>query len=322
MSLSSGDEHHPQSFASFPDMQWIPPGRFLMGSNRHYSDEAPVREVEVDGFFIDRFAVTNREFARFVEETGYVTSAERPLDASRYPGADPALLVPGSAVFKQPASRSDTRELSWWQHVPGASFRHPEGPGSTIEDRWDHPVVHVTYEDAEAYAAFVGKELPTEAEWERAARGGLHGAEFAWGDDPLPHGRPMANYWQGEFPWENLAIDGFERTAPVDAFPPNGFGLHQTIGNVWEWTADFYVARHARHDCCLRENPRLLREMSLDPASGLPRKVLKGGSFLCSKNYCFRYRPAARFPQTIDTSTCHIGFRCVKRVKRSPSVRE
>jgi formylglycine-generating enzyme required for sulfatase activity len=290
-----------------------------MGSNRHYADEAPEREVQVEGFFIDECAVTNRDFARFVEETGYVTCAERPLDASRYPGALPELLVPGSAVFKQPASRAGTTDSSWWEYVPGASWRYPEGPGSTILTRGEHPVVHVAYEDAEAYALFAGKELPTEAEWERAARGGLEAAEFAWGDDALPGGRPAANYWQGEFPWENLELDGFARTAPVDAFPPNGFGLHQMIGNVWEWTADWYVSRHATSGCCGGEKPRVLaREMSLDPASGFPRKVLKGGSFLCAKNYCFRYRPAARFPQTIDTSSCHIGFRCVKRVKRAP----
>ncbi len=316
MTLPGGDLSARTSTPS-QDMRWIPAGAFRMGSNRHYPDEAPEREVHVDGFFMDRCAVTNRDFARFVEETGYVTCAERPLEASRYPGALSELLVPGSAVFKQPPARAGTIDpLSFWEYVPGASWRYPEGPGSTILTRGDHPVVHVAYEDAEAYAAFVGKELPTEAEWERAARGGLEGAEFAWGDDALPGGMPVANYWQGEFPWENLELDGFARTAPVDAFPPNGFGLHQMIGNVWEWTADWYVARHQAGGCCRSENPRgPSLEVSLDPASGFPRKVLKGGSFLCAKNYCFRYRPAARFPQTIDTSSCHIGFRCVKRVK-------
>jgi formylglycine-generating enzyme required for sulfatase activity len=304
-------------------MQWIPGGTFRMGSNGHYPDEAPEREVYVDGFFIDRCAVTNREFARFVEATGYVTSAERPLDVSAYPGALPELLVPGSAVFKKPAERTGTEDcLTWWEYVPGACWRYPEGPGSTILDRAEHPVVHVTFEDAEAYAGFVGRQLPTEAEWERAARGGLEGAEFAWGDDAMPGGQPVANYWQGEFPWENLALDGFERTAPADAFPPNGFGLRQMIGNVWEWTADWYVAGQAAPGCCGTESAHgPTREMSLDPASGFPRKVLKGGSFLCAKNYCFRYRPAARFPQTIDTSSCHIGFRCVKRVSQRSSPR-
>ena len=301
------------------EMVFIVDGVFTMGSNRHYPEEAPEHEVKVSGFWIDRHAVTNAAFSRFVEATRYVTFAERPIDPALYPGARPELLVPGSAVFKVPRGPIDLRDsLAWWDYVPGACWKHPEGPGSSLVGREQHPVVHVAYEDAEAYARWVKKDLPTEAEWERAARGGLDGAEYCWGNELAPGGRMLANFWQGRFPFENLALDGFEGTAPVGSFPPNGFGIYDMAGNVWEWTRDFYVASHrsaGKSPCCIADNPRgPAREHSFDPAvPAFPRKVLKGGSFLCAQNYCFRYRPAARYPQTIDTSTCHIGFRCVQR---------
>ncbi|HLI87120.1 MAG TPA: formylglycine-generating enzyme family protein [Ktedonobacteraceae bacterium] len=299
-------------------MVWISGGTFQMGSEDFYPEEGPVHPVTVDGFWMDRYAVTNAQFQAFVEATGYVTVAERPLAAKDYPGAEPALLVPGSAVFQKPAGRVDLRVPNWWAYVPGANWRHPEGPESTLEGREQHPVVHVAYEDARAYAAWAGKELPTEAQWEYAARGGLEGAIYTWGDEFAPGGKLMANTWQGEFPRQNLCLDGYEGTSPVGSFPPNGYGLFDMAGNVWEWTSDWYQPRHsapASKPCCVPLNPRgAAREQSLDPAApelSIPRKVLKGGSYLCAPNYCLRYRPAARIPETIDTSTCHIGFRCV-----------
>jgi formylglycine-generating enzyme required for sulfatase activity len=293
-------------------MIWIPGREFTMGSNEHYPEERPAHRVAVDGFFIDRCPVTNAEFRRFVEATGHVTFAERTPFAADYPGAEPSLLVPGSAVFFETMRRVDLGDCSqWWQYVPGADWRHPEGPESSIESRADHPVVHVAYSDVEAYAAWAGKEIPTEAEWELAARGGLEGKIYPWGNDFTPGGRMMANTWQGEFPWQNLLTDGFARTSPVGSFPPNGYGLFDMVGNVWEWTCDWY-GKHEQ--CCTPSNPRGgPKAASIDPALGttIPRKVLKGGSFLCAPNYCLRYRPAARIPETIDTTTCHVGFRCI-----------
>jgi formylglycine-generating enzyme required for sulfatase activity len=299
-------------------MVWIPGGVFAMGSNDHYPEEKLVHRVSVDGFWLDRHPVTNAEFRRFVEATGHVTFAERPPDPRLYPDAAPELLVPGSAVFFETSRRVDLSDCSqWWQYVPGANWRHPEGPSSSLEGRDDHPVVHVAYEDAEAYATWAGKALPTEAEWERAARGGLEDAVYAWGDELEPDGKPMANTWQGEFPWQNLLADGFPRTSPVGAFPENGFGLFDMIGNVWEWTCDWFAPTHLapRRPCCVPANPRgAAMNDSVDRRFGpLPRKVLKGGSFLCAPNYCVRYRPAARIPEPLDTTTCHVGFRCVVR---------
>jgi len=299
-------------------MEWIPGGTFKMGSDHHYREEAPAHTQTVDGFWIDRWPVTNALFRRFVEETGYVTQAEVAADAAQYPGADPALLVPASVVFVKPATRVDLRNhFNWWAYVPGADWRHPRGPGSSLAGLDDHPVVHVAYDDAETFARWAGKDLPTEAEWEFAARGGLETSEYAWGDELEPNGQQMANYWQGEFPIENLASDGFEFTSPVGSFPANGWGLFDMIGNVWEWTTDWYTPGHEvkTEPCCSGARRPDARERSFDPSVPLriPRKVMKGGSFLCAPNYCRRYRPAARMAQAVDTSTCHLGFRCVVR---------
>lgn len=300
-------------------MVWIPGGTFLMGSDEHYPEEAPAHRVSVDGFWMDVCTVTNREFARFVAETGHVTLAERPANPDDYPGALPELLAPSSVMFNKPAKPVDQHDpYVWWAYVQGADWRHPQGPGSSIEDLQDHPVVHIAFEDAAAYAEWAGKELPTEAEWEFAARGGLDGREFVWGDELTPGGKHMANTWQGEFPWQNLAEDGFEGTSPVATYPANGYGLYDMAGNVWQWTADWYrdhgkVAR----SCCTLANPRgATRDESLDPAqpeATIPRKVTKGGSHLCAPSYCRRYRPAARMAQPIDTSTSHLGIRCIVR---------
>lgn len=301
------------------DMVWVPGGTFRMGSDSHYPEEAPAHEVTVDGFWMDRTPVTNAAFKRFVDETQYVTLAERPANAADYPGAKPELLVPSSVVFIKPQRRVDLSDhYNWWSYVAGADWRHPSGPSSSIDERWDHPVVHIAAEDADAYVKWLGKALPTEAEWELAAWGGLEGTEFAWGHDLTPNGKFMANTWQGEFPIHNTNADGYEGTSPVGTYPENGHGLYDLIGNVWEWTADWYQD-HARlkTSCCGSSNPRGgQRETSYDPrtpAIKIPRRVIKGGSYLCAPNYCRRYRPAARRPQPVDTSTCHVGFRCVVR---------
>lgn len=306
------------------EMVLIPSGTFRMGSDKHYPEEAPVHRVTVDAFWIDRTPVTNRQFRKFVNATGHVTVAEIRPDAKDYPGALQRMLKAGSLVFTPPNHPVDLRDWSqWWKLKFGANWRRPYGPRSSISGLDDHPVVHVAYRDAEAYARWAGKELPTEAQWEFAARGGLDGAEFAWGDELMPGGEPMANTWQGAFPHERLATHPYERTSPVAAFPPNGYGLFDMIGNVWEWTSDWWSARHeadAPKACCVPENPRGGSEHdSYDPrqpAVKIPRKVLKGGSHLCAPNYCRRYRPAARHVHPIDTSTSHIGFRCIVRSRR------
>ena len=306
--------------APHPDMAWVPGGTFLMGLDSHYPEEAPAHTVSVDGFWIDCTPVTNAAFKRFVAETGHVTFAEIPPNPADYPGARPEMLHPGSLVFVKPRNPVDLRDMrNWWHFVLGADWRHPKGPNSSIRDRDDYPVVHVNFGDAEAYARWAGKTLPTEAEWEFAARGGLEAAEFAWGNELSPGGRMMANFWQGQFPWQNLKEDGFEGTSPVGSFPPNGYGLVDVAGNVWEWTTDWYSTRHPEVEtkaCCTPKNPRGGDlDASYDPREPIriPRKVIKGGSHLCAPNYCRRYRPAARFPEPIDTSTCHLGFRCIVR---------
>ena len=302
------------------NMVRVPGGSFLMGSEDFYPEERPVRPVEVDGFRMDEHLVTVAEFRRFVQATGYVTLAERPLDPRQYPGADPALLHPGSLVFRQAAGPVDLSDVTqWWRYTPGASWRHPAGPGSTLDGLDRHPVTHVAAEDADAYAAWAGKELPTEAEWEFAARGGLAGAVFTWGDDETPRGRVMANTWQGEFPWQDLKTGRWHRTTPVKSFRANGFGLYDMAGNVWEWTSDYFAAGPAApaRGCCAPRNPRVTSAAASlvpgQPGAHIPRRVIKGGSHLCAPNYCLRYRPAARQGEAVDTSTSHLGFRCIVR---------
>ena len=315
--LKGGSTHHGKPPAE--NMVWVPGGTFMMGSDNHYPEEAPSHPVTVNSFWIDQYTVTNAQFSRFVEQTGHVTLPEQAPRAEDYPGAKPELLVPASVVFHKPVTRVDLSDpYKWWTYVPGANWRHPQGPGTTLKGLAKHPVVHVAYEDAEAYATWAGKELPSEAEWEFAARGGLEGAEYSWGDEFEPDGKVMANTWQGDFPHENLLLDGFEWTAPIGSFPANGYGLYEMAGNVWEWTTDWYQ-EHNRiaNSCCGLINPRGgEREKSHDPRLPdiqIPRKVMKGGSYLCAPNYCRRYRPAARMAQPIDTATCHLGFRCIVR---------
>jgi formylglycine-generating enzyme len=303
------------------DMVKILGGTFRMGSDKHYPEEAPAHRVTISAFWIDRAPVTNRQFNEFVRATGHTTFAEIPPDPKDYPGALPHMLFAGSLVFTPPRHSVDLRDWSqWWTFLRSANWRQPYGPGSSIRGLDDHPVVHIAYSDALIYSRWAGKDLPTEAEWEFAARGGLEGADYAWGDEFMPDNHQMANTWQGEFPHQKRSPGGFERTSPVKAFPPNGYGLYDMIGNVWEWTNDWYAPKHqadALKACCIPENPRGGSEAgSLDqrqPNIKIPRKVLKGGSHLCAPNYCRRYRPAARHAQPVDTSTSHIGFRCVVR---------
>ena len=282
-------------------MARVPGGLLRMGSNRHYREESPVRDVPVSGFWMDRAPVTNHAFAPFVTETGYRTVAEIPPDPHTYPGAAPELLRAGSTVFQPPAPRPEGQ--AWWAFVPGAQWRTPDGaaphPGP------DHPVVHIAYDDALAYAAWAGKALPTEAEWEWAAWGGAGETEFVWGDTLAPDGQYRANIWQGRFPFENLAEDGRACTSPVGRYPPNGYGLLDMIGNVWEWTASTWSSNPAGagRRCCTPASPGA-------PAG---RRVIKGGSHLCAPNHCRRYRPPARQPQDEDTGTTHLGFRCIQR---------
>jgi formylglycine-generating enzyme required for sulfatase activity len=311
--VSSGCGCTPQTSAARDrralPMVRLPGGDFTMGSDRFYAEERPVRPARVAGFWIDPYPVTNAEYQSFVAATGYVTLAERAPDPALYPDADPALLVAGSLVFTPPPTPVGLQDHSvWWAYVPGACWRAPQGPGSSLDGLDDHPVVHVAYEDAAAYAAWAGKSLPSEAEWEFAARGGLPNAVYPWGDEAEPDGRPLANTWQGRFPWENLATDGYSGTSPVGVYPPNGYGLYDMVGNVWEWTASRYEVDNAftppeAKACCV-------------PGAGTPnttRYAVKGGSHLCAPNYCLRYRPSARQGQTLDTSTSHTGFRCVLR---------
>jgi sulfatase modifying factor 1 len=297
----------------------IPGGTFRMGCDRFYPEERPVHEETVDAFAIDAYEVTNAQYRLFVEETGYRTVAERPLDPAMYPGAPAGALVPGAMVFHPTSRAVDLDDWSqWWRYVHGADWRHPAGPKSTIDDKPDHPVVHVAYEDAEAYAQWSGKALPTEAEWEFAARGGLDDKLFTWGDEMSLRGKVMANTWLGEFPWFNAR--GSAGTMAVGSFPPNGYGLYDMAGNVWEWTTDWYVPSHGteprQRPCCGSVSLRATMEQSYDPNQPqfkIPLRVLKGGSHLCAPNYCLRYRPAARSPQMIDTGMSHLGFRTVVR---------
>lgn len=299
---------------ALPDRQQIPipGGEFLMGSDHHYPEERPARKVRVGSFRIDAYPVTNRRFREFVADTGYVTFAERPPDPGHYPGARPQDLVPGSLVFGMTEGPVDLRDFrNWWAWTPGADWRRPLGPGSSLDGLEDHPVVHVAYPDAVAFARWAGMRLPSEAEWEYAARGGIEGAEFAWGDRDFQETAPRANTWQGAFPYENTELDGWTRTSPVGFYAPNGYGLYDMIGNVWEWTSTRYreAPTVAGSRCC--GPPRSEQLAPIRGPAPFPARTIKGGSHLCTIQYCFRYRPAARQPQTIDTSAGHIGFRCV-----------
>ncbi len=305
-------------------MVQIPAGLFRMGSANFYPEEGPVREMEVGGFAIDRVPVKVAQFARFIEESGFVTVAERPPDPADYPNADPSLLREGSGVFHPtPDPVALDNPSRWWAYVPGANWRHPWGPSSDNSERADHPVTHIAFEDAQAYARWAGKQLPSEAEWEYAARGRLDGAVFAWGDQERPGDELMGNFWQGEFPWRNTGAKGWRGTTPVGLFPANGFGLYDITGNVWEWTSDYYSARGPGSEaipspCCSPplnqriETPEASNDLGR-PGGSIPSRVIKGGSHLCAPSYCLRYRPAARQPETVDTSTSHIGFRCIIR---------
>jgi formylglycine-generating enzyme required for sulfatase activity len=310
------------SVATDVDMVWIPQTTFRMGSDRDYPEERPVHRVSVDGFWIDRTPVTNASFARFVAATRYTTTAETATEPWMRANGRPGVPFAGSLVFARPLRESPASHC--WRVVSGADWLHPFGPDSTIEDRAHHPVVHVTYQDAIAFASWAGKDLPTEAEWECAARGGLDGAPYAWGDEWTPGGRLLANTWQGEFPWLNRCEDGWDDTSPVDAFPPNGYGVYDMIGNAWEWTSDWFLPQHPSEDLrghVIPHNPTGgLEAGSYDPdlpTLRIPRKVLKGGSYLSAPNYCRRYRPSARVPEAIDLSACHLGFRCIVRPAQS-----
>jgi formylglycine-generating enzyme required for sulfatase activity len=311
-------------------MVWVPGGEFTMGStSASWPAEGPPHRVRVDGFWMDETEVTNAQFRAFVAATGYITTAERKPDWEEMkkllppgtPRPPESRLVPGSLVFTPPKTAVPLDDPTrWWTWTPGASWRHPDGPGSTLDGKDDHPVVHVSWDDAIAYAQWAGKRLPTEAEWEFAARGGLDGQRFAWGDEFTPGGRQMANTWQGMFPHENTAADGFARLAPVKSFPANGHGLYDLIGNVWEWCADRYRADEYRRRAGqgVLVNPAG-PDTSFDPTHRFgPVRVTKGGSFLCSPQFCDNYRPSARRGTPADTGMSHLGFRCVQSAIARP----
>jgi len=302
-------------------MAWIPPGRFSMGSDYGpFGDARPIHSVELDGFWMDKTPVTNEEFARFVRETGYVTVAERKPDPKDFPGVPPEVLVPGAVVFSPPAGPVSLQDVSrWWSYVPGSCWKHPEGPGSDIAGRERHPAVLVCWDDAAAFASWAGKRLPTEAEWEYAARGGLTQKPYAWGETFRPEGKIMANTWQGSFPDRNAKEDGWDRTAPVGSFPPNGFGLFDMAGNVWNWCADWY--RPDYYAQSPPANPPGPSD-SFDPVEpGALKRVQRGGSFLCSDQYCSRYMPGGRGKGAVDTGSSHVGFRCVLSPRSTPTGR-
>ncbi len=295
------------------DMVLIRGGTFWMGSQNGPRDAQPEHQVTVGSFWIDRYEVTNAEFARFVQATGYVTTAEHPPPLKNAAAEKP---VPGSIVFTPPASGDASVEdpLSWWRYVPGAEWRHPEGPQSNIDGKDQHPVVHVSWYDAVAYCKWAGKRLPTEAEWEYAARGGVERKEYTWGDEQRPGGKWLANIWQGHFPTENTKEDGFGATAPVGSFPPNGYGLYDMAGNVWEWCSDWYRPDYYAHSPAA--DPRG-PDSSFDPDEPeVAKKVERGGSYLCTDQYCGSFRPSRRMKTSPDTSLCHTGFRCVVSVQK------
>jgi formylglycine-generating enzyme required for sulfatase activity len=287
-------------------LAWIPPQTTTLGSDAHYAEEGPAREVTVDGFWMQTRQVTNADFAAFVDATGYVTVAERPPHPDDYPDAPSENLQPGSMVFHRTPGPVDLRHLNqWWTWTPGACWNHPRGPRSSVRGREQHPVVHVAFDDAAAYAQWANLSLPTEEQWEVAARGGLDHKTYTWGDEPETPGQELANYWHGEFPY--LPDTGYGTTRPVGSFAANGYGLFDMAGNAWEWTTDWWAEHAITESCCAAE--------SYDPTQPqfkIGRKVVKGGSFLCADSYCLRYRPSARRPQMVDTGMSHIGFRCIR----------
>ena len=315
--LTAGTAKATSSVVAPPGMVWVPGGEFDQGSDEEmFQDARPIHHVGVDGFWMDATEVTNSDFKRFADETKYVTVAERVPRAEDYPGALPDMLVPGSVVFSPPRKAVPLNDhFQWWNYVKGASWRHPEGPGTSIAKRMDHPVVHIAYEDAQAYAKWAGKRIPTEAEWEFAARGGLAGKKYPWGDEFRPGGKYMANTFQGHFPEKNTAEDGYVATNPVKAFPANAYGLYGMAGNVWEWVSDWYrpdyYGRLASQGGTARNPPG--PSDSFDPSEpGVQKRVQKGGSFLCTDQYCSRYMPGGRGKGAPDTGTSHLGFRLVK----------
>ncbi|MBS0290322.1 MAG: formylglycine-generating enzyme family protein [Proteobacteria bacterium] len=320
---------HYQNFISpkaTSSMKWIPGGEFTMGTNDPLSmlNERPAHQVKIDGFWMDEHLVTNADFQKFVNATGYITTAEKKPDWEQLkaqlpphtPKPDDSKLVPGSLVFTPPAHPVPLNNLTlWWRWTAGANWRHPEGPKSEIKGRENHPVVHVSWEDANAYAKWIGKKLPTEAQWEFAARGGLKDKRFPWGDEFRPHGKFMANTFQGQFPHHGVAEDGYIGTSPVKAFAPNGYGLYDMVGNVWEWTNDWYRADTHANENPICHNPTGPSN-SFDPLDIYTiKRVIKGGSFLCHVDYCESYRPCARRGETPDTGTSHIGFRLVRNAQ-------
>ncbi len=304
-----------------PGMVWIPGGVFLRGSDNPKMPEArPRHRVLVDGFYMDRTAVTNKQFQDFVDATGYITVAERTPEAKDFPGAPPEKLVAGSVVFSPPNGPvSLENHLKWWSYVKGASWRHPEGPQSNIEGRENYPVLHVAWDDAEAYAKWAGKRLPTEAEFEFAARGGLEDSKYAWGNELTPAGRWMANIWQGHFPYENTQEDGFRSVAPVGSFPANGYGLFDMSGNAWEWCSDWYRFDYYGKLAASKQpvhNPHGPGD-SFDPSEpGVAKRVMRGGSYLCTDQYCTAYEVGARGKGAPDSGTNHVSFRCVQSLKK------
>ena len=296
------------------EMVLIPGGSFQMGST-NFEDAQPLHQVKVNAFYMDAHEVTNAQFAEFVKATGYKTVAERELDPKDFPGADPALLVPGSAVFSAPKNVQNLQNhLQWWEYIPGANWRHPEGPNSQIKGKENHPVTQVAYQDAEAYAKWAGKRLPTEAEWEFAAKAGKHQSEtYYWGSEKLEDGKWLANIYQGQFPTNNSKEDGFETTAPVKSYPANAYGLYDMEGNVWEWCSDYYRPDYYQHSS--KDNPKGPND-SYDPQEpGTVKRVQRGGSFLCNDQYCERYKAGSRGKGEINSPTNNVGFRCVKDVK-------
>ena len=303
--------NNPSDLSWTNGMVWIPGGTFQMGSEEGQPDEKPVHEVTVEGFWMDQYELTNAEFEKFIKATGYVTIAERKPKQEDFPDAPPEALVPGSIVFTPPPGDVPLHDhMAWWRYVPGANWRHPEGPDSTITGREKQPVVHVAWFDAVAYAKWAGKRLPTEAEWEFAARGGKEKLTYIWGNEKTPDGKWMANIWQGKFPNGNTLQDGFKSQSPVGSFPPNGYGLYDMAGNVWEWTTDWYMPDYYAKSP--KMNPQGPQE-SYDPNEpGVWKRITRGGSYLCTEAYCWGYRPAMRMKTSPDTGLNHTGFRCVR----------